>query len=397
MTGAPQRSRILAADIVRVGTSGLRARPTRAVLSALGIAIGIAAMIAVVGISTSSQARLNAQLASLGTNLLTVSPGQSLFGEQSTLPVSTVAKVGRVDGVQSVSSTASLADIFIYRSHLIDAGRTGGLTVKATDLGLLEVTGGTVKSGSWLNTATASYPTVVLGSTAAERLGIVSPGSLVWLGGKYFTVIGILDPVALVPDLDDSALVGQEVAGELLDFDGKPTVIYERSEDDAVDAIRELLPATVKPDAPEEVAVSRPSDVLAAKAATDQAFTGLLVGLGSVALLVGGIGVANTMVISVLERRREIGLRRALGATRGHIRTQFLTEALLLSALGGIAGAVLGAGVTALYATLRGWPIAIPPLVLASGILASLVIGAIAGLYPAIRAARTPPTSALNG
>nr|AHE14855.1 FtsX-like permease family protein [uncultured bacterium] len=388
-------SRLLGRDVLRIGTTGLHTRPTRAVLSALGIAIGIAAMIAVVGISTSSQARLNDELARLGTNLLTATAGTDLRGRQTTLPPDTLGKVRMVDGVEQASSTATLPAP-VYRSQLSDPDATGGLTAMVADQALLDVVSGHVRTGAWLNPATAAFPTVVLGSAAADRLGVVTPDTRIWLGGTYFTVVGILDPVALAPELDRAALIGEPVATRLFAFDGSPTTIYERSADEAVERVRSLLGPTISPRAPSEVEVSRPSDALAAKNAADQAFTGLLVGLGSVALLVGGIGVANTMIISVLERRREIGLRRALGATRQHIRAQFLTEALLLSALGGLAGCVLGATVTATMAATNGWPFALPTESIAIAIAATLAIGAAAGLYPALRAARTPPTAALN-
>jgi putative ABC transport system permease protein len=264
-------------------------------------------------------------------------------------------------------------------------------------LNLLDVDGASMKSGAWLNAATAAYPTVVLGDQTASRLGIASPGAQVWLGGQWFTVLGIMNPVPLAPELNTSALIGEKVAATLFDYQGTPTTVYERSTDSSVEQVRSLLAPTIDPEAPGNVKVSRPSDALAAKNAADQAFTGLLVGLGSVALLVGGIGVANTMIISVLERRREIGLRRALGATRAHIRMQFLAEALLLSALGGVLGALLGACVTAAMALANGWPFALPPQTLVIGLGATLAIGAVAGLYPAVRAARTPPTAALSG
>lgn len=392
-----RRSRLLGRDILRLGTTGLRARPTRAVLSALGIAIGIAAMIAVVGISSSSQAKLQAQLSALGTNLLTVQPGKNLFGEAATLPANTVGKVGLIDGVEQAGSAAALDGVLVYRSSLIDRASSGGLWAAAVSEHLLDVVGGKLAAGDRLNRATGSYPAVVLGSKAAERIGITTVGSMIQLGDQYVTVVGILEPLDLAPELDTTAMIGETVAAERFGYDGEPTTVYERSTDERVEAVRDLLPRTVNPAAPEEVEVSRPSDALAAKQAADQAFTGLLLGLGSVALLVGGIGVANTMVISVLERRREIGLRRALGATRGHIRSQFLTEALLLSALGGVAGAGLGTAVTSVVAAMNDWPTAVPPEVLLAGVGATLVIGAIAGLYPAIRAARTPPTSALSG
>ncbi|MBK1783861.1 ABC transporter permease [Prauserella sp. ASG 168] len=375
--------------------AGLRARPARAILSALGIAIGIAAMIAVVGISSSSQARLNDELARLGTNLLTATAGKDLLGKDTKLPEDAVAKVGMVDGVESASSTAALPEP-VYRSPLSDPDATGGITATAADTALLDVVSGTLRAGNWLNEATSTYPAVVLGQTAAERLGVASPGTQVWLGGRFFTVVGILDPVTLAPELDSTALLGEDVAKELFGFDGSPTTVYERSADEAVGSVRELLGPTISPESPEQVEVSRPSDALAARNAANDAFTGLLVGLGSVALLVGGIGVANTMIIAVLERRREVGLRRALGGTRKHILLQFLAEALLLSALGGVVGCGIGAAVTGALAFGNDWPFTMPAVAPAAGLAATLLIGAVAGFYPAVRAARTPPTAALN-
>ncbi|PRX97790.1 ABC transporter permease [Allonocardiopsis opalescens] len=389
-------SRLTGRDVLRLGTAGPRARPVRAGLAALGIAIGIAAMIAVLGVSASSRARLEAQLDALGTNLLTAAPGQTAFGEDAVLPPEAVGRIGRIDGVLAVSSIGLIDGAGVYRSHLSDERGTGGLGVYAAHPDLLDVTAATVRAGAWLNGATGRFPAVVLGDTAARRLGVATPGTQVWLGGRYFTVTGILAPAPLAPELDTAALVGQEAAAGLLGYDGSPTTVYERSADEDVAAVRELLARAADPEAPDNVEVSRPSDALAARDAADQAFTGLLLGVGSVALLVGGIGVANTMVVSVLERRREIGLRRALGATRGHIRVQFLAEALVLSAAGGAAGVLLGVGVTGVLAALNGWPLAVPPEALAGGLAATVLIGGVAGLYPAVRAARTPPTSALD-
>lgn len=397
MNGAtPPRSRLLSRDVLRLGSAGLRARPTRAILSALGIAIGIAAMVAVVGISTSSQARLGAQLAALGTNLLTISPGQSLDGREATLPPHAVDQIRRIDGVLNGSSVAELTDLTVYRSEYIDPRNTNGIAVLTAEGDLLSATSANLRVGAWLQEATGQFPLVVLGSTAAERLGVTSVGSQITLGGKQFTVVGILDPVVLAPELDSAALVSEQFATEQFGYAGNATTIYERSTDDTVAQVRELLPATINPEAPEEVQVSRPSDALAAKYAADATFAGLLLGLGSVALLVGGIGVANTMIISALERRREIGLRRALGATRAHIRQQFLTEAVLLSTLGGVAGALLGLAVTAVFTLVNGWILSIPSLVVVAAVVATVIIGGISGLYPSIRAARTPPTAALN-
>jgi len=389
-------ARLAAPDVLRVGATGLRTRPLRAVLSALGIAIGIAAMVAVVGISSSSRAELDRTLSALGTNLLRVAPGTDLFGEAASLPPESVAMVRRIAPVETATSVA-LLKAKAYRTDLIPAGESGGIGVYATDLDLLESIGGSVAQGEWLSEATAQYPAVVLGHATAERLGISAPDPAikVWIGGQWFTVVGILDPVPLAPEIDLGALVGREAAAQYLDWDELPTTIYTRTREDAVEQVRSVLGPTANPQAPNEVDVSRPSDALAAQQATDEAFTGLLVGLGAVALLVGGIGVANTMVISVLERRAEIGLRRSLGATRGQIRGQFLVESLVLSLLGGAAGVLIGVGITAGYATSQGWPVAVPPVVAAGGLVATLAIGAVAGLYPAVRAARMAPTEAL--
>ncbi len=238
----------------------------------------------------------------------------------------------------------------------------------------------------------------MLGAVAADRLGItdLQASPRVWLGGQWFGVVGILDPLDLSESLDRSVLIGREAAATYLAAENVPSSVYLRTKPEYVDDVMRVLAATANPENPDQVEVARPTDVLEAREAAESAFTNLFLGLGAVALLVGGIGIANVMVISVLERRAEIGLRRALGATKGHVAIQFLSEALLLSGAGGVGGVMLGAAVTAGYASLKGWGVLIPEIAIIGGIVAAILIGAVAGLYPAIRAAKLSPTEALR-
>ena len=391
----PKPRRLGPAEVARLGSHGMRTRPLRAVLSALGIAIGIAAMVAVVSVPASSQQALREELAALGTNLLTASPGQTMFGEDAVLPESAVPMVKRIGPVSAATATG-VVDATVRRTDKVPESETSGLGVYAASTDLMSVLRGTLHSGKFLDEVTANFPAVVLGSVAATRLGIDrAEGQRVWIDGEWFTVIGILDAIPLAPEIERSVLVGWPAAVDRLGFSGHPSKIYLRADDDDVEAVRSVLGATISPQKSNEVQVSRPSDALAAQRLAESSYNALFLGLGGVALLVGGVGVANTMVISVLERRREIGLRRALGATRRQVRGQFLAESVLLSLLGGIVGVLVGVAVTASYALSRGWPAVFPPLALFGGVAVAAVVGAVAGAYPAMRAARLSPTEAL--
>ena len=393
---AEQRSRLSPGDVLRVAFAGIRVRRLRAALSALGIGIGVAAIVGVLGISESSKASLLDELGSMG-NLLTVQPGQGLSG-QGELSYQAASMIHRVGPVLADTSTGALTGITVRRTDKIDPLSTGGLQVQAADPELLATVGATVAHGVFLNAATARYPAVVLGYEAAVTLGIVDTKARVrvFIGGRWFTVIGILNKTPLSPELDRSALIGFPVAEADFGFDGHPTTIYVRTDPNQVAQTQAVLARTASPASPDEVSVSRPSDTIAAQAAAKGAYTGLFVALGAIALLVGGVGVANVMVIGVLERRGEIGLRRALGATRHHVGIQFLAEAMLLSLVGGMTGLIVGAATTGVTAIAQAEPLTIPSVAVWAGMAAALGIGAIAGLYPALRAARLPPTSALR-
>ncbi len=391
-------SRMTPGDTLRAAGVGLRTRRLRSILSALGIMIGIGAMVAVLGLSESSKSDLLAQLDRLGTNMLQVQAGTGIGLGPGTLPEESPSMVARIGPVETVSSVSSVRDADVYKNDLIPAGQTGGLSVLAADADLLSTLQGSMADGVFLDQASTEYPVTVLGAVAAERLGISSLATptRVWLGDEWFTVVGIMEGLELSPDLDRSALVSVGAAETYLQDDLVPSTIYVRTDPGSVDDVRGVMAATVNPENPDQVEVTRPSDALEAREAAESALTNLFLGLGAVALLVGGVGIANVMVISVLERRGEIGLRRALGATKRHIAMQFLGESLLLAGIGGVGGVALGALVTAGYSWYQGWAVLIPTIAIVGGVVAALAIGAIAGLYPAMRAARVSPTEALR-
>jgi putative ABC transport system permease protein len=308
-----------------------------------------------------------------------------------------VRRIGPVTGASAVANTHTR----VRRNDRIDPGDGSGLTVLAARLDLLPTINARVRSGSWLTPALADFPTVVLGSVAATRLGVTDAltgpsAPQVMIADRRFTVIGILAPTPLSPDIDRSVLIGWKAARTQLRFDGHPTVIYVQSEESQLEVVRGVLAETIAPERPGDVIVTRPSDALAAKRATESSFSVLFLALAAVALVIGGIGVANTMVVSVLERRSEIGLRRALGATRRQIRAQFLTESVVLAAFGGLVGTGLGLLATVGYASWQEWPLVIPAQSAVGGVGGAVVIGVLAGAYPCVRAARLTPTQALT-
>ena len=403
MNATINSSRVTLRDSIVLGTLGLRTRKTRTLLTALGITIGIAAMISVLGITSSSDAQLKAELDALGPNLIEITPGDSFTSAEVSFPSETSKVVQRVGTVES-SAAVYEVEASVRRTKLIPKQQTGGMAVLAVGPELLSMIDGVVAAGRFLDSTAVGIPQVVLGSVTAERLGIIcvlgSPQ--VYLDGTYFTIVGILENAPLAPNIDRAALIGVEVATELFGLELQPSLVYARVNEELLDdqrrfdETRSVIAASVLPNAPNEALVSRPSDLLVARASTQDAFTGLLLGLGAVALLVGGVGIANVMVISVIERRTEIGVRRALGALRRHIRLQFVCESALLAALGGLGGVLLGAMITIAYARSQDWIISISISSLGAGLGLAIVIGSIAGLYPAARAARLDPAEAVR-
>lgn len=392
-------SRMRPGDVRDLALLGLRGRPLRTALSVAGIGLGVATVVSVLGIAGSSRAQLVAEIDRLGTNMVTVTPNQSLSGGTATLPRRSPAMIRRIGPVLGASAIDDVgAQVHAYRNDRISSVDTAAIAVYAVTPSLASTVQARLATGSFLNAATSSFPAVVLGSDAASALGIdrADPRVQIWVGDRFVSVVGILAPLPLAPDLNRSVLVGLPFASRFLSADGAPAEIYVRAAPATVDAVQAVLAATADPNAPQDVTITNPSDALVARAEASAAFESLFLALGVVALVVGGVGIANVMLIGVLERRAEIGLRRALGAKRRHVALQFVAESVAVTLLGGTAGAIIGGFATAVYAAARDWTAVVPPGALAGAVGAGLLVGAVAGLYPALRASRLSPSEALR-
>ena len=393
---APQ-GRLRLADALALSAIGLRARRVRSALSALGIAIAIAALVAVLGIAQSSKADLLARLGAEG-NLLTVAAGQTFTGNPTPLPLTAESMIGAIPPVQQVTQVGNVSGATVRRTAAIPDTDNGGISVLAAQPSLLDTLSARLLHGQFLGPLAQRYPETVLGYSAARNLGIgtLNASTQVYIDRRYYSVVGILAPVGVAPEIDNAALITFSIAHDRLGLDGRPTRIYLRADPDQVAAVAGVLPFTASPATPEAVQVRRPSDILLARIAAKTTFVGLFLGLGAVALLVGGVGIANIMVISVLERRGEIGLRRSLGARGRHVAAQFFLESTALAGLGGLGGVGLGSLATVVVARLGDNPVSIPLSAPLAGLGAAVVVGAVAGVYPAVRAARLAPADALR-
>ncbi len=385
-------------DQVRTALIGPRSRPLRTALSALGVAIGIAALTAITGIAASNQAQLLAELDDLGANLVVVQPGATPSGDLVPLPETAVAMIERVDEVEQVGTLRSVPDgIGAYRNDLIPAGQGNGISVVAADPSFLSAIEGSMAEGEWFTEANRGLPVAVLGSAAAARLAITETGVRVWVGGQWYVVVGIMASAGLAKDIDAAVFLGDTWAAQHVSSTEDDTIaaLFVRVTPGNVSAVRDVIANAANPVSP-YVFVSPLSELAGARETTNDSLGGLAIGLAAIALFVGGIGIANTMVVAVLERRGEVGLRRALGARPGQIASQFVGEAIVLGGLGGIAGALVGVLAVFVYAVILGQVAVVPIEVLAGGPIIALVVGIVAGLYPALSAARLSPTAALR-
>ncbi|MDR2565108.1 MAG: ABC transporter permease [Bifidobacteriaceae bacterium] len=392
-----RRRRLRPMDVLATATLGPRTRLMRAALSALGIAIGIAALVALQGIPASQQAEFRAELDRQGANLIVVYPGHESQDPNSAaipLPDTAPAMVGRIAPVEAVLARRDLVDVLVYRNSMIPAGQSGSISAAMADGDLLGTLNVELAEGRWFDAASRTLPTVVLGDGAARRLG-VGVGARIWIDNRWWAVIGVLERMNLAQEMDSTAFLAPDYAGGLYP-DVELASIYVAAAHGKAGAVRSVMAATVNPANPRGVEVTGLSDWAAAGQMVDDMFRTLSLGLGALALLIGGIGIANTMVVAVMERRGEVGLRRAMGARTGQIALQFVLEAAFIGFAGGVLGVGLGAYATYLYTSVGDMAFAIPWWVIAAGPAISVVVGALAGLYPSLKAARLSPTVALR-
>jgi len=392
------RSRLRLRDLLGAAWLGVSSRPQRTALASLGVALGIASLTALTSAAASNQAQLLADFDRMGANLAVVSPSTAPNSSPIPLPDTAPHTVQRVDGVEDVGVFETAPeDIRVYRTDLVPEEETNGIKVAVARPDVLAAVEARLATGRWFDDATRNLPVTVLGSAAAKRLGMDRAGGRVWIGGQWYGVIGILGSAGLASDLNDAAVIGDRWVRNTFTGTsiGDISAIYVRAAPGRLEALKETLASAASPGSP-FVQVNALSDLAEARATADDSLSTLGLALAGIALLVGAVGIANTMVVTVLERRGEIGLRRSLGARPRHIAVQFLTEAAVLAAIGGVAGLLLGVCAAAALAFASAQPLVVPVEIAMASPVVAILVGALAGISPALRAARLSPTLALR-
>ena len=388
-------------EILGVAISGLTARKIRTLLIMLGPVLGAAGIVAAVGLNESAKGDVRQTLERLGTNLIVASAdGTFSGGEAPTLPEDAVDRALNVSTVDRVAGVTEIGSLTVLPSQGgRDFFRTIPVPALSSDQNLLEVLDAKMLYGRFINGADEDnyFRSAVIGQDLAGDYQYL-PGEVrtIDVNGEIYGVVGVLENVDLVPKLDTAVIIPKSAAEEDFDIEQKPTTLYVRSTEGTVDSTANALPVAINLGGNEGVTVAVPSDLLEAQGAVDTTLRNILFLMGGLALLVGGVGIANVMSISVIQRSGEIGIRRALGHTKVTIAMQFVLEALFVGVLGGLAGVLAGVGVIYLVSAVLGWiaTLNIPLFLVAGGM--ALIVSVVAGLYPAWKAARLEPLETLR-
>jgi len=389
-----------ARDLVGVAWTGLTARKVRTLLIMLGPIIGVAAMVGAVGLTESAKGALKQQLAELGTNLIIAQAGGTFGSQNPTFPADAVQRVYAIPTVLGAAATTNLSGVI---ATPIEAGSTYyqafPVPVRAADLSLPAVLKVPLLDGRWLDHADTSRHllSVVIGSGLADKYAFL-PGETrtIRLNSTNFGVVGELGPVPLDPELDNAAFVTQWAAKNVFGTDGKPNQLYVRASPGTTQETANAIPKAISLGGPDQTSTNVPSDVLQAASQADKTLQQVALFAGLLALAVGGLGIANVMSISVIQRSSEIGIRRAVGHSRAKIGAQFVLESLFVGLLGGLLGAALGVGVVYLVSAFAHWIVEIAYSRIPIWMGLALFVSVVAGLYPSIKAARLEPLETLR-
>ena len=387
-------------DLVGVAWTGLTARKVRTLLIMLGPIVGVAAMVGAVGLTESAKGDLKAKLGKLGTNLIIAQAGGTFGSQNPTFPADAVQRAKALSTVTSAAATTNLSSVIAVPTEgSSDFYQSFPVPVRAADTDLPSVLAVPMVDGRWLNSSDSKLHTVsaVLGAGIAKQYAYLRGESrTIRLNDTNFGVVGVLAPVALDPDLDNAVFITQWAAKHYFATDGKPNQLYIRSTNGTTQATADAIPTAINLGGPEQVSTKVPSDVLQAASQADKTLQQTALFAGLLALAVGGLGIANVMSISVIQRSSEIGIRRVVGHSRSKIGSQFLLESLFVGVLGGILGAALGIGIVYLVSAFANWVVVINYHKIPIWMTLALIVSVGAGLYPSIKAARLEPLETLR-